>query len=343
MDPLLSASPRRSVTDLLRCLRPSRRACLLTGIAGLVTLSCVVLETRDVDPPPDRPLAELRQPGWVTALVFTKDSRLLVSGVGPKAGGAILWDVDAQREVWTFGEEGGATRAIALKPDDTTLAVGGKDGFIRFYDFATRQMTGLLPPRGPSFVNNLAYAPDGKTLVAEELTVRVYDVATNREGQVLEACAFVAFAPDGRSFATGGLDGHIHFWDTATGAKIRTLPRQVMATLAMALAGDGSRLAVGDLKGNLQIWDIEEDRCLWNRPAHDDSIHAVAFSPDGQTVATASKDRTVKLWDVASGKEVATLRGHTKAVYCVAFAPNGQLLATGGYDRTVRLWALKRR
>jgi WD40 repeat protein len=78
-------------------------------------------------------------------------------------------------------------------------------------------------------VFSLAYAPDGKTLVAGawDGSLRSWDQATGKELRKYEGHSgwvrSVTFAADGKTFASGGKDKVIRLWETATGNVLRRL------------------------------------------------------------------------------------------------------------------------
>jgi WD40 repeat protein len=114
----------------------------------------------------------------------------------------------------------------------------------------------------------------------------------------------VAFAPDGRTLASGGgwlgRPGELNLWDVATG-QVRTR-----------------------LDAPAPVW-------------------SVAIAPDGRTLATGAVDGSVRLWDLATGVEQTTLVRRSLAILCVAFAPDGRRLAVAGQEPPVTLWDLARR
>ncbi|QKW07731.1 WD40 repeat domain-containing protein [Streptomyces sp. NA04227] len=162
----------------------------------------------------------------------------------------------------------------------------------------------------------------------------------------------VAYAPDGRTLASGAHDGTVRLWDTATrgrdpGPLGKPLRGGTGEVGALAFAPDGRSLVSTGERGAVHVWDVRDrthPRRL-GRPLHGhhgENIVAAAFAPHGDLLATAGDDGTAQLWDLstpATPRPVGDpLRAGGRSARAVAFAPDGRTLATAGYDGTVRTW-----
>ena len=230
---------------------------------------------------------------------------------------------------------------FALAHDGRTLAVGDTDGLISLRDVDSTALSGA-PLHYPSAVRTLAFAEDDATLAAagegraEDRPIQLYDLARREpKGPPLLGLTFsawsMAFAPDGKTLASGGLDNLIVLWDLATGRRKATLKGHSNSVYTVAFTPDGKTLASGGLDYTVKLWDVADDGPRSILVGHAGGIDSVAFAPDGKTLASASRDRTVRLWDVPIGAARAILRGHPNQVRCVRYSADGRLLISGGW------------
>jgi WD40 repeat protein len=154
-----------------------------------------------------------------------------------------LWDVETGRELRRL-DTMHALGPIAFSPDGRWLAAGGGwpfgvHGPVQVWNLGDGKTLSLLDP--PDGAYGLAFSADGRFLAVagiERDGVRVLDLQTRKQ-----ACHFdgqeystVAFAPDGRSLATGCNDGSILVWDLEAKHLGPTPPPPVVSTRSLLAA-----------------------------------------------------------------------------------------------------------
>ncbi len=163
----------------------------------------------------------------------------------------------------------------------------------------------------------------------------------------------VAYSPDGKRIAAGGMNRRIHIWDAATGREVCTTRALTGNVMSLAFSPDGERLASGTgigVKvpgiGEVVVWDASSGKEV-QKSAAPGIVTSVAFGPGGR-LAASCLDGTICRWDT-TGKELPPLKGHSTVVNAVAFSPDGALLAAcdGAFDPKlvspglIKIWDLK--
>lgn len=179
-------------------------------------------------------------------------------------------------------------------------------------------------------------------------------------GHTLFSVYSVAFSPDGKTLASGGMDNTIRLWDVSSGQELRTLTGHTDSVYSVSFSPDGTILASGG-RNTTKLWDVVSGKELRTFKGLGDSV---AFSSDGTTLASGGHN-TIKLWDVASGRELESFGGQALTrqeieqgakpqeileklksrirssefgvVYSIAFSPDGKTLASGS-GNGLKLW-----
>jgi WD40 repeat protein len=231
----------------------------------------------------------------------------------------------------------GAIFAVAYAPDGKLVASAGKDHSIRLWDASTGKQLRVIEDHSDA-VHTIAFSPDGRWLVsASGATVALWESATGRRlfhGEGPGGAAAVAFAPDGKSFASGGFDGPIRRWGVPTGKSLGVVEGSHEGqTTALAFSPDGKTLACGGI-GTVLLRDAATGKVRRSLTNGQDTStlmvnesRSLAFSPDGKTLAADSGQGTV-LWETATGGVRSKLPGQVTRG-SLAFSPDGRLLASG--------------
>jgi WD40 repeat protein len=170
------------------------------------------------------------------------------------------------------------------------------------------------------------------------------DLAKSTFSETLSGVLSVAFNSNGKSLATGEVDGKIRLWNVADGKRLwtcRDKEKHASWVRSVAFSPDGAILASGSGDQTVKLWNVDTGKCIKTLKENISPVRSVAFSPDGAILASGSDDGTLRLWKVDTWQYLRTLEGHKSWVWSVAFSPDGAILASGSEDKTVRLWDVR--
>jgi WD40 repeat protein len=264
----------------------------------------------------------LHQGAYITALAFSPDSRLLVSGEND--GGIRVWDVATGQQLLPGPGHVKAAYSVQFSPDGRTIVTSGEDDSVRLWDAHTGRQLACIQETGPD--------------------------------RILGRYGF-AFSPDGKTLTMLTADEALVVWSLKPLRKLRRLPPGERSIHGFVHSPHGNRLALFTSGPAVRICDFVTGRALtaFVPPAAAVSRHfnpawsLLAFSPTRpDRLAAVALDTDIALFDPSTGKEALRLRGCTGGVNALGFSPCGALLlscsgaglATGGQasDNFCRLW-----
>jgi WD40 repeat protein len=223
-----------------------------------------------------------------------------------------------------------------------------KTGRVRIWEAASGKLVGTPERDHPDNAWNVAFSPDGQTLVSgsSDGTLQRWDTATGQPkeapmtGHTNQVYA-VAYNNDGTRIVSSGQDGTIIQWNAKSGKQIgEPIDSQSGVVWTVAYSPDGSRIVSGAADGTVRQWSADSGAPL-GRPlkGSDDNIWSVAYSRDGQRIVSGSQDTTIRQWQAVDGTPILpVITGHRATISGVTYVADTHDIVAGSTDGIVRQW-----
>jgi WD40 repeat protein len=181
---------------------------------------------------------------------------------------------------------------VAYARGGKKLASAGSGPTIRFWDPATGKELYRDYEGHRSGVTAVAVTRKGKWIASGGGDgVRLWDPGTGKVARTIPVKGGVtclAFDPDGRTLAFGGLGRVVHLWDVAKGKSAAEFKPHTNSVRGLAFSRDGQWLATGDAQATVRVWDVKRGKKVQeiDNKSATESL-ALAFGPNRRTLVCA--------------------------------------------------------
>lgn len=211
----------------------------------------------------------------------------------------------------------------------------------------------------PCEIGAMAFAPDGKRLVALCPTGKVKGEATagklivwNSDGKIEKEIetpkasqqgSRVTFCVSNEFAALGLEEGDALLIEIGSG-KSRTIKTAHKSksngpygTYAVAISHNGKFLGSAGRDGMVRVSDIATGKVTKEFGVHGSWPEAVTWSADDSRIASAGQDAVIRLWDAVTGKELGPTNGNIAHVWRASISDDGKTAITDG-GLGIRVW-----
>ncbi|MBI3832509.1 MAG: PAS domain-containing protein [Planctomycetes bacterium] len=324
-----------------RTIRGNRTLIVLRLLFATISLAILLMQESNATRMPGVFRHVLTSGGEVTALAYSADGKLLLSG----GSDATLreWDADSEADrLGALEGHGDIIRTIELSPDGKRIASAGDDKTARVFQVDGGKLLTTISMRDHG-VRSVAWSADGQRLLTcgGESGLRVWDAGSGtslREaGEEAKSLVFAAFLPGDASVVTVSQDGLVRFWNTGTlKPESEELASPVRMANAAAVSPDRHWLVVAGR--SIGLMDLQKRAFVRFTEVPDGHANAIAFAQDNLHFITGGSDRKLTLWSVEKARELYVFGEHTDEVLAVALTPDAARAASGTGDKLIHVW-----
>jgi WD40 repeat protein len=225
---------------------------------------------------------------------------------------ARIWDAKTYKVLHELKHSLGSNH-LAYSPDSKLLATFEENNHVCLWDVATGKEIVALPFDKGGDWPRVAFAPDGRSLVAATWWgfVQVWDLSgptplkelhKHKPAQSIATgvaqLIHVGFTPDSRLVVTASQKQPVQFWDVATGKLRKEVDpsKYITGIRAVALSADGSALALGGMNPTVVLWDLTTDKLSALLGPFGSPVRSLAIAQDGSFLIAGHGNGTAEVY-----------------------------------------------
>ncbi|KZF25027.1 WD40 repeat-like protein [Xylona heveae TC161] len=279
--------------------------------------------------------------------------------------------------MFTFHNTHDSINCLDFSQDNTLVAAGMEESYIRVWNLEGKPITSNLPSSSkhggmshqqqPSSSRRLighsgpVYAvsfspcianpdPNGPSTAARYLlscsadkTIRLWSLDTWTNLVVYKGHDHpvwdLKWGPFGHYFLTGAHDKTARLWSTDHISCLRIFVGHDQDVDTVAFHPNSAYVFTGSSDKTVRMWAVTTGNPVRLFTGHVGNLTALACSPNGKTLASADDAGAIIIWDLATGRRVKRMRGHGKGgIWSLSWSVESTILVSGGADCTVRVW-----
>ncbi len=239
-------------------------------------------------------------PGGLSDAAFSPDGSLLATTGGE--GALKMWSPSNGALLWERAGEDGAS-GVSFSADGSRVAAAWpQERVARIFDVADGRLVRAID----GWADETALSPHGDRIaVSMGGKGHVIDLRSGTDVypplEVTYGVGSIAWSPDGRYIATGGVDRLAFLWEADTGELRAPLYGGTGPIPSVTWSPDSTRVAAASDDGTVTVWEVDAigQPGIQLTSSATPGMLDVAFSADGeQVMASDQAGEAVSIWDV---------------------------------------------
>ena len=242
--------------------------------------------------------------------------------------------------MFTFHNTFDNLNCVEFSGDNSLVAVGASESYIRVWSLDNRPLTSPIDPPSmqPSSSRRLIGHSGAVYALSFSPSIALSESATanghSAESRMPES--------QPRYLLSSSADATIRLWSLDTWTNLVVYRSHNMPVWDVRFCPQGHYFISGGADRTARLWSTPQIAPLRLFVGHDSDVDTVAWHPNSAYVFTGSGggDRTVRMWDVQRGQAVRMFTGHTGNITAISCAPNGHVVASADDRGEIILWNL---